>query len=363
MFARPAEPADPPSRPAESFAHKTRKGAPDRVGRYIEAAAELSDERAPQFAALLRAASSVVPMCLHCIIVVGYGYVQLYRHAYAVWCLLPLDMMQMLLGLTLCFFGGTYVALIAAVEAFRTMGGEKLYGDLTYVAVQMQAVYEANVADDELDLNNDGIADVDQITPQELTQRKLRVSMLAVDAPDKLQSAVGALWAASLAVLATLKFEFAQITALALAIAGMLKFPFVRLVAPALTWALGKDLVHWVDPIIDSGLKLLCIMLVWYLAKIRAAFYSGLRGGQMFAIAFFGFCHKQGWMDRLSDSLATKPFDPDQSYLDEALAFPFAALGIYFQLSLWFSLPFPLDWLLWPATLMERWLEVQISWS
>merc|ERR1719203_478434 len=177
--------------------------------------------------------------------------------------------------------------------------------------------------------------------------------MMAVEAPEKLQSAVGALWAACLAVLATLKFQFAQITAFALALAGMFKFPAVRLFAPLLTWALGKELIHWVDPIIDSMLNIVCILLMWYLAKIRAAFYSGIRGGKLFAEALISFCQARGWMDQLPKGIVTEPFDPEKSYLDEAIAMPFAVLGCYFQFKNWFSLPFPLDWLLWPVSLLE----------
>ena len=44
----------------------------------------------------------------------------------------------MVFGLTLCFFGGTYAATLAAVEAFRTVGGNAqavAYGEAGWAKV------------------------------------------------------------------------------------------------------------------------------------------------------------------------------------------------------------------------------------
>ena len=62
------------------------------------------------------------------------------------------------------------VASIAAIEAFRQMGGTKVYESLAVVMQEAGAIREANRADDTTDVDNDGIADVDQIPPHELAQ-------------------------------------------------------------------------------------------------------------------------------------------------------------------------------------------------
>jgi len=287
----------------------------------------------------------------------------LYAHAYELYTALPVQQLQMVMGLVLCFFGGTYVTLIAAVEAFRTMGGAGVYEHLDYVWGQVRVVAAAEMRDGLLDENNDGIADVDQITAEQLTQRKLMVCMKAVEDPSCLQSAVGSLWAACLAVLATLKMQFAQVAAYAMAIAEMVKFPILRATAPYLAWGLGPDLTKWVDPIIDSVIKFAAIFLVWYLEKFRAAFYSGIRGGRMFANALLDYCEDKGWMDKLPNFIASKPFNPDESYLDEVVAYTLAAAGMYWQVTHLFFLPFPINWLLWPLTMAEYFLEVQVAWK
>ena len=75
---------------------------------------------------------------------------------------------------------------------------------------ETQRVARASTQDDELDEDKNGIADVDELTPQQLAQRKLTLAMTTVSDPDKLVSSIGSLWAAYLAVLATLRLEFAR---------------------------------------------------------------------------------------------------------------------------------------------------------
>merc|ERR1712151_783439 len=96
-----------------------------------------------------------------------------------------------------------------------TMGGKQCLKDLRFVGTQMGVIQGAWEADDKIDADKDGMADVDQMSPKELLEHKMKVSMMAVKEPDKLETAVENLWAASLAVLATLKLKFAWTTALA----------------------------------------------------------------------------------------------------------------------------------------------------
>ena len=133
----------------------------------------------------------------------------------------PKDVLQMIFGLALCFFGGTYVAAIAAVEAWRHMGWQRSYADARHVWDETQGVVRASLRDDMVDDDKNGIADVDEMTPAMLAQRKVTLAMTTVSDPDKLANSVGALWGAYLAVLATLRLEFARVVALALGIAEM----------------------------------------------------------------------------------------------------------------------------------------------
>lgn len=348
----------------EKYAPKTLTRGLEVMPRGLGDAFEAAQAQAPKLAEILK---NFKPIFMKALVVLGYVaefYVKMYTKFYEVYKSLPVNHLQAVIGIILCFFGGFFCTLIAAVEAFYTMGGESLYDEISYVAEQAKSVWAANKEDQKADANNDGVVDVEQMDMNELATHKLRIAMGCVEDPPKLQAAVGALWSAFLGVLATLKLEFAQTTAFALGLANIFKFPATRLLASPLVWALGPNLVHWTDTIIDSGLKIVLIMLVWIFARVRAAFYSGIRGGKMFGTAVIKILEERKLTESLPDFICKKPYIPEESYLDELIGYPIAAMGVYFQLSAFCTfLPFPLDWILWPVSMAEYLLELQVSWS
>jgi len=224
---------------------------------------------------------------------------------------------------------------------------------------QAKLVSEQSALDDTLDEDDDGIIDVEELTPPELARRKFFLVINTIKEPWRIQSAVGSLWAAWLAVLATLQFEFARTTAMALGVVDMIKFPVTRLLSPPLVVALGEENKHWVPTILESGLSLFAIMLAWYLQMIVSAFYSALRGGRLFADAFFDMLDERGWINHIPG--IKLPFDPNESVLDEIVGFIIAFQGFAFQLSNGFTLPFPFNLLMLPLTIVEWVLRAQIS--
>ena len=64
--------------------------------------------------------------------------------------------------------------------------------------------------------------------------------------------------------------------------------------------------------------------------QVVSAFYSALRGGKLFASALFSFLDDRGWLARLP--CVAKPFEPDDSNLDEIVGYVLAAAGFVFQL-------------------------------
>jgi hypothetical protein len=265
----------------------------------------------------------------------------------------------MVFGVALCFFGGTYVASIAAIEAFRQLGGQKVYAELEVVYAETQLIVAASEADDKADLDNNGVADVDEMEASELAQHKVKIAMCAVREPARLQVACGALFTSYLAVLATLRLEFARTTAFALGLVEMAKFPIIRTVSPVVAASLGEELAHWTQTIIETTLTFIAVIFAWWLQMIISAFYSGLRGGRLFADALIAFLEEKGLMDKVP--LIAQPFDPDESYLDEAIGYSLAAVGFSFQIFNGFNLPFPLNLVFLPLTIIEWFLRLQIS--
>eukprot|EP00439_Symbiodinium_sp_Y106_P001039 s4563_g1.t1 len=109
-----------------------------KVSRFISTAAEAKDD--PKLQETLEKLKPWVLGALGFARAVVQGYFSLYSFFYDIFVKLPADELKAVIGLVLCFFGGVYVTLIAAVEAFRTMGGQSLYDDLAYVKLELDNV-------------------------------------------------------------------------------------------------------------------------------------------------------------------------------------------------------------------------------
>jgi len=189
------------------------------------------------------------------------------------------------------------------------------------------------------------------------------VSMSAVKDPSRLQKAVQFLFTTWLAVLAVLKFQFAKTISLCLAIAEMLEMPACRIFGPVLAVALGKDLNHWCFAIISTTIKIIAVISASYVQSIVSAFYSGLRGGKLFADGLINLLTQKGWMakcDKYMAKDADGKFDPNASIIDECIAYPLAAAGFYWQFTNAFALPFPWSLVMFPITCVDWVLKWQI---
>lgn len=276
--------------------------------------------------------------------------------------MLPFNVAQMIFGAALCYFGGTFTTTIAAAEAFRTMGYERASADVKALMVELEPLWVANDADDEVDDDGDGIADVDELTPPELLQRKIFIIVTTVKNPDRIQSAIGSIYAALLAVLATLKLEFAATTAMAMGVADMIKKPLIRLGKPKLELVLPPASHQWIEPTIDSTTRIVAISLAWYLQVIISAFYSALRGGKLFASGLFNILVEKAKVGIvLCPGMVGVDYDPDDSILDDVIGWIIAAQGFMFQFNTGFSLPFPFSLILFPLSFFEWYLRFQIA--
>lgn len=342
-----------------------RSNEDGRMAKYIDALAEGGDTLHPKLGACIRAFQPIVGCLLTCLYYVVPLYVKLMRKCYEWYNILPLNVLQLIFGFGLCFFGGTYVTSIAAIEAFRTLGGKSLWKNLQIVYVDVMKVQAAIQNDLEVDANENNVPDVDEmnLSGSQLAQREFKLAMKTVQDPEVLQKALLCVWTSWIAVLASLRLQFAQTVALALGIADVLKFPAVLVFAPPLALALGTDLKHWVDTIIDTTLKIVAVTFAWYIQMVISSFYSALRGGKMFAEALFCLLEEKELLQKLPEGLVPKPFDPDKTYLDEMIMYPLAAAGFLFQIKSGFLLPFPLNLIMLPLTIVEWVLRWEITYG
>jgi len=346
---------------------------PDKelIGKYLDGLTNQAETLNPKLGGCMVVMKPFIVLPIQLFMCLSPFYMWVYKWVFVIYEALPKNAVTALFGLALCFFGGTYVASIAAIEAFRQMGFDKVLSELSVVYSDYQKVSSASAKDDEEDKDGDGVADVLQIPAGELAQRKIMLALRAVEEPQRLQSAVGSLWASYIAVLATLKLEFARTTAFALGIVEVVKYPVVRYGAPLLVqiFLAAPDSIklkeegakNWAITIVESALTLVAVAFAWYLQMIISAFYSGLRGGRMFADAVLQLAMDNDLMKYLP--FVEQPFNADESFLDEAIGYSVAFFGFSFQFFSGFQLPFPMNIIFLPLSLIEWFLRVQISFS
>jgi len=115
------------------------------------------------------------------------------------------------------------------------------------------------------------------------------------------------------------------------------------------------------EAIVDTLVKVLALIFAWYMQQVISAFYTGLRGSRLFATGLLLFLQDHGLLDKLPDRLIKKPYNPETTRLDELIMYLLAAVGFYYQVKTNFSLPFPLNLIFLPLTIIEWFLRWQIT--
>ena len=138
-----------------------------------------------------------------------------------------------LIGLLLCFYGGTFFTIIAAVEAYRMTGYQTSLDALTLIHNDIQNFIKVSIEDDKVDADGDGKNDTSELTAQELVTRKSFLFLRTVD-PEKLATALHGLQAGLLAVAATLKLQLAKSLTLGTALANIVEEPVNKYIKPSL---------------------------------------------------------------------------------------------------------------------------------
>lgn len=80
---------------------------------------------------------------------------------YKLYNLCPTDLAWCAFGLVLCFAGGMYPTLFAAIEAARLCGWDRTQKAIENIWAQAELVYDAEKKDDKVDDDGDGIPDVE----------------------------------------------------------------------------------------------------------------------------------------------------------------------------------------------------------
>mmetsp|Transcript_28337 Transcript_28337/g.63298 ORF Transcript_28337/g.63298 Transcript_28337/m.63298 type:complete len:350 (+) Transcript_28337:48-1097(+) len=295
------------------------------------------------------------------------------KAVYAVYSIIPIDLLHAIIGIVLCFCGGLYPTLFAALEAARLSGWENTQNALVELGEQVFYVMNASKKDDDLDEDHDGVADVKQIDAQHLFQRKMMLAVKVCD-PRKIDHAVVGIYTSWMAVVCTLKVQFARTITLALSIADFLNTPSQQFLVPAVVFLMPKNVKtlekdskgqdipksspaeKWSSVIVGWICKSIAMSIAWYIQTIISAFTSAVRGGLMCSRGLMAFAAKRGF--RLGGLI--KENDED-TYMDEVFGWMLAGLGFYFQYSMGFDVPFPFNLLLFPFEMAEWYIRWTIT--
>jgi len=263
----------------------------------------------------------------------------------------PQQFFPIFFGLPLCFFGGSYLTLIAAAEALRLTAWDRIQQSLQVLYNNYCVAREASKKDDAADVDGDGVVDVKQIDKKELLTRKLYIVAKSVN-PDQTSDAIGAIWTGFLSVLATIRIKFAQFITLGCSIADMARHSLGPKLEPLINDALPNDLKKWAPQATRAIFNVAGVFLAFFLQRIIGGFHSAIRGGHLAVTNAITLAKKKGYID---------PSFDEKSQKASLIGLGLAMMGFFWQLSNGFSVPFPLNLLLLPCSLLEWFLQVSLT--
>lgn len=260
----------------------------------------------------------------------------------------PEAVMGMFTGFMLIFFGGFFIVSMAMFEAFKQGGAETMYENFGILRQQLQHVRIANEEDNKKDDDGDGIADVKQISKEELASRKFQLIFRSMD-PHIMQLALANMWTATLSAATTVKLVFARTIALGVSIGNNIYRPLERYVIPLLIANTDPTYHKWYPMVFSYICRMIGASIAFQIQRILSTVSSAMKGGHMLIDNFALLCETRG-ITYLSEG-----------YLDDIAAWLLVAIGIYSQIFLFTSLPLLIKLLFFPAFIMEWILTTLVS--
>lgn len=268
---------------------------------------------------------------------------------------LPDDYLQLIIGFVFCFFGGVFPVLFAAVEAAKHGGITDVTQALGDLGEEATKIIEASKKDDDLDEDNDGKKDVEQIDPKALLLRKANLVMTKMN-PQKIDKALSSIYKVWLAVVAVLSLKFAQTISLSVSISQFLKKPVDHFIAPLIEIAVPDEYDKWVPVVLGWITKSIGMSIAWYINTIITAVTSALTGSLIITRALLKIANRHNIT--LQGMIPEKHED---TMIDEGLSYLFAFMGIWFQFKIQFDIPFPMNLFLWPMEMAEYFIRWSIT--
>lgn len=257
----------------------------------------------------------------------------------------PLDLTGVAFGLILAFFGAHYLLVLAAIEAARLTGYEKIKGHLEVLSRTWTQVHRQNLLDNAKDDDNNGKADVDELSRKELFTRKFKLFMRSID-PEEVTGALHGLFVIFMSIIATLRVQFAQTIALGVAISEAVYLPIEKYVVPIVSKGVEPEYRQWVPYVSKNIVRTACVSIAFLVQRVISGFYSSIRGGHLVAQGLLSYLVRHGHIAATHDT--------QKGLLFSCIVGLIATSGFYFQLSYFWGLPFPLNVAMFPFSTAER---------
>ncbi|KAJ9471065.1 hypothetical protein DIPPA_09673 [Diplonema papillatum] len=248
-----------------------------------------------------------------------------------------LDEVTILWGIVLCYFGGSFLVTITAVEAFRLVGKDKVLKAWAHIEDDVAAVVKKYMA------TRDEIRD---LPPEEWLAKNANMVLRTVNPNDCKSFSVG-MYAGLSAVMACLRTQFAQVVALGVSIGELIEehfgFEFVRPVIKALV---PEEHWKWVPLVTQICCRLPAVTIAWFIQRVISCFHSALRGGNILASAAISYAVTRGLISQA-------PSKKVRTMIAGFISFT----GMFFQIQHGFGLPWILSIVLAPFCFIEWFLS------
>jgi len=274
-------------------------------------------------------------------------------HLWSMYKQLPEEELSLLIGCIVCFFGGVYPTLFAAITAAQYGGISVLAKSLGDLADEAITIINESKKDDKVDADNDGVADVTQIGNDAYILRKAKLVSQKMD-PKKVDHALSAMYKVWLSVMAVLAVEFAKTVALSVSISEFLQKPVDRFLSPVIQIIVPDEYDKWVPILLNWAAKATAMSIAWYIQAIIYAATSAMTGSVIATRALLRILKKKE---------IYAPGDLDDTFVDEILGYGVAFLGFYFQFKMNFSVPFPFNVLLFPLEIAENYIRWMVTFA
>jgi len=302
----------------------------------------------------------------------------------------PLQYSSILVGLLMVFFGGTFGATIAAAETFSHLAMKDTKEALNILYSQYKIADAAAEKDEDANPLTSNATDA-QKRDAELRRRAL-VIFKSID-PDAISKALGAMWSGLFGVVCALRVKFAHAVTLGVSIGDMTSGLFHRYGEKYLIDMFPESLHKWVPMLSRYLCRAFSVSLAWTLQVIIVAFHASLRGANMFVGGLATVLVQRGLVQQ-------KSLPPKESARWNTIVYIVAAVGFWFQAKVrcfvsryvvvvytllllmfltvlfivllfflflffaiqsGFSVPFPLNLVLWPISFFEFTLKLLVG--